>query len=86
MIAFAAALSLMMQPHMGNPGPPRLSPARRDRIARLCHVPRSSLPLRGGRLHFQPLKIARYQNVNCVLRAIRPRNAPRYIFIGNEGR
>jgi hypothetical protein len=85
MIAFAAALALMIQGPGRIAGPPRLSPAQRDRIARHCHLPRSSLQLREGRLHFQPLKIARYQNVDCVLRAIRPRNAPLSIFIGNEG-
>jgi hypothetical protein len=86
MIALAAALAVLT----GDPRPMRFSSAQRDRIARRCHVPASWLPLRrGGRLHFQPPSdppaSVRYQNVDCVLRAIRPRNEPPYVFIGNEG-
>jgi hypothetical protein len=86
MIALAAALAVTMHGHSGDARPLRLSPAQRDRIARHCHVPRSSLPLRdGGRLHFRPPATARWQDVDCVLRTIRPRNASPTIFIGNEG-
>jgi hypothetical protein len=81
MILLAAALAVMV----GDARPMRFSAARRDRIARRCHVPTTWLPLReGGRLHFRPPASARYRRVDCVLRAITPRDAPPHVFIGNE--
>jgi hypothetical protein len=77
-------VSVMIQSSGRIAGPPRLTPAQRDRIARHCRVPRAWLPLRKGRLHFAPPATARYQRVDCVLVAI-PRHGPPSILIGNEG-
>ncbi|MEA3040247.1 MAG: hypothetical protein QOE79_2760 [Sphingomonadales bacterium] len=83
MMGFATALALMIQGSGRIAGPPRLSPAQRDRIARHCHVPRSWLPLREGRLHFAPPATAPYPRVDCVVTAL-AHNLPPSIFIGNE--
>jgi hypothetical protein len=60
--------------------------ARLERIATGCGLPARTLTLKGkDQLHFQPPSDARYEDVDCVLTALKKTDMPvKMGFVGNE--
>ncbi len=64
--------------------PTTLAQQELDAISAKCHSPRKWLKNRGGAIQLRPSSTADYQQVDCVLKALRGTNAGPLGFVGNE--
>jgi hypothetical protein len=64
--------------------PSTLSQSELDSISAKCHSPRKWLRNKGGEIHLRPARNAKYEQVDCVLGALRRTNAGPLGFVGNE--
>jgi hypothetical protein len=82
-LATLAEQPMLTEQHVAT-NPSSLSQSQLDEISARCHTPLRWLQKRHGAVHIRPPKTAKYEQVDCLLAALRGPERERTGFIGNE--